>query len=56
MTIKSITAILKQHGVPFYEQNGRIYADSMISGTETFEEVEDVTEWTFGELLGWLGY
>ena len=56
MTAERIAKILEQHGVPFYEQNGRIYADSMIGGTKLFEEIIDVTEWTFDELFDWLGY
>lgn len=56
MSSKNIRTLLKSHSIPFYERGGRIYADSMISGTELFEIVEDVTEWTRGELLGWLGY
>lgn len=56
MTAERIAKILEQHSVPFYEQNGRIYADSMIGGTELFEEIIDVTEWTADELFDWLGY
>jgi hypothetical protein len=56
MTAERIAKILEQHGTPFYEQNGRIYADSMLSGTKLFEEIIDVTEWTRSELLRWLGY
>ena len=56
MTAKRIAKILEQLSVPFYEQNGRIYADSMLSGTKLFEEIIDVTEWTRKELFDWLGY
>lgn len=56
MTIIQITRILEQHGIPYYEKDGHIYADSMISGTDLFQEVEDVTDWTRDRLAAWLGY
>lgn len=54
--IKKIKRILDMHSVPNYEKDGRIYADSMISGYSLFQEVEDVTDWTFEQLFAWLGY
>lgn len=51
-----IIKILKLHSVPHYEKDGRIYADSKIGGTDLFEAVEDVTNWTYKDLLAWLGY
>lgn len=56
MTIKAIRQILKDHSVPHYELNGSIFADSMIGGTELFEEVINVTNMSRAELLRWLGY
>ncbi len=56
MPIKKIKRILDLHSVPNYEKDGRIYADSMISGYSLFQEVEDVTDWTFEQLAAWLGY
>lgn len=50
-----ISEILTRHSVPFYEVDGKIYADSMEGGTEVFEKVEDVTDWTKRQLLAWLG-
>ena len=54
--IERIKNVLELHGVPCYEESGRLYADSMISGTCVFEKVEDVTEWSRDRLLSWLGY
>jgi hypothetical protein len=56
MVNATIKQILKDHGVPHYERNGNIYADSMIGGTTLFERVENVTLWTRSELYAWLGY
>lgn len=56
MIQSKIIRILNAHSVPYYEADGRIYADSMLSGTEVFEKVEDVTDWTLKSLLAWLGY
>ncbi len=52
----AIEKILKAHSVPYYEKNGRIFADSMLAGTEIFEEVEDVTGFSKKKLYEWLGY
>lgn len=56
MPIKKIERILKNHCIPYYIENDRIYADSMIAGTAVFEDVEDVTDWTSDDLASWLGY
>lgn len=56
MEKEKIRSILENHSVPFYEENGRIYADSMIGGTTLFEYIEDLTEFTEKELFAWLGY
>lgn len=56
MSIDKIGRILRMHGVPFIVSGGRIYADSMISGTRLFEHVEDVTDWSRQKLFAWLGY
>lgn len=52
----TIKSILDAHGIPYYEENGNIFADSMINGTTLFEEVENVTTWTRYQLFTWLGY
>lgn len=56
MTINKIKQILDLHSVPHYEEDGRIYADSMDAAKSLFEEVEDVTNWTKSHLAAWLGY
>lgn len=56
MTNTKIAKILDMHSVPYFEKDGKIFADSMIAGTETFEEVEDLTGASKSELLAWLGY
>lgn len=56
MTILQIKRILDAHGVPHYEKDGHIYADSMDAAKNLFEEVEDVTNWTKSKLAAWLGY
>lgn len=56
MTIKTITAILDQHSVPYLIQGGRVLADSMIAFTPLFSEVVDVTNYTLNQLKSWLGY
>lgn len=54
--IRTIRRILDAHSIPHYVKDGRIYADSMIAGTEKFECVEDCTDWSRQELFSWLGY
>ena len=56
MTNNEIAKILELHGVPYYEKDGAIYADSMISGTTLFEEVVKITGMTRRALYTWLGY
>ena len=56
MKLSTICKILDAHGVPYRIRDGRIEADSMEAYTETFEEVEDVTDFTRTELFDWLGY
>jgi hypothetical protein len=56
MKTAQIKQILKIHGVPHYERNGNVYADSMIGGTALFEKVVNVTTWSKSKLLKWLGY
>ena len=48
--------VLREHSVSCYEQDGRIYADTMISGTPVFEEVDDLTGYSMEQLKNWLGY
>lgn len=56
MSNEKIARILDQHSIPHYIENGRIYADCMIAGTQVFEEVEDMTGCSKNELYDWLGY
>lgn len=56
MSINQIAKILDLRSIPYFTENDRIYADSMIVGTEIFENVEDVTNWTPQALSEWLGY
>jgi hypothetical protein len=56
MTNEKIANILEKHYIPYFEQDNRIYADSMQVGTAIFEEVEDLTGYSRHELLAWLGY
>ena len=56
MLSTTIKAILNTHGVPYFEKDGRIYADSMIAYTKPFEYIEDVTDWSKQQLFSWLGY
>lgn len=51
-----ICRVLEMHSVPYFEKDGRIFADSMLADAELFEEVEDVTDWSKSELYCWLGY
>jgi hypothetical protein len=54
MTTETIKQILDNHSVANRTENGRILADSMIAH-EPLSWI-DVTGWTRGELLLWLGY
>lgn len=56
MTAKTIIKILEAHSVPYKMVGEHILADSMLSGTEIFDETLDVTKLTKAELLAWLGY
>lgn len=56
MRVEKISKILAMHYVPFKVLNGRIYADSMIGGTDIFEETEDMTDKSLSEIYEWLGY
>lgn len=56
MEISRIKKILDAHSVPNFEKEGRIYADSMLAGSNLFEEVEDMTGWDLEKLRAWLGY
>lgn len=51
-----IKKVLDAHSIPNYIADGHIFADSMISGTKEFEQVEDVTGWNMKKLYQWLGY
>ena len=56
MGIKTITAILDDHGVPYLIQDGRVLADSMIAFTPLFSEIVDLTNYNRDQLYSWLGY
>lgn len=56
MALKQIENILKAHSVPYYIENGCIYADSMKADTEVFEHIKNVTDWNKRKLYIWLGY
>lgn len=56
MNNQNIACILKMHSVPFFEKDGHIYADSMISDVSLFEEIEDMTGKSKKEIYEWLGY
>lgn len=51
-----IGKILKEHSIPYFEKNGKIFADTMLAGTELFEEVEELTGISREKLYKWLGY
>ena len=56
MRISELIKILDLHNVPYYTENGSIYVDSMLSGTDVFENVGEVTGWSRQQLYAWLGY
>lgn len=56
MDTLKVSKILERHGIPFCIDNGRIFADSMVNGTKTFENTIDLTNFTVSELYSWLGY
>ena len=56
MKNEKIANILDKHYIPYFEQEGRICADSMLGGTDIFEEVEDLTGYSYKKLMAWLGY
>lgn len=51
-----ISRILKNHYIPHYEKDGRIYADCMYAGEPLFKYVDDLTGFTVKKLRDWLGY
>ena len=56
MKVEYIEKILISHSVPYFVKDGHIFADSMMSGTELFEVVEDLTALTKKQLYELLGY
>lgn len=56
METSRIKKVLSAHNVPNFEKEGRIYADSMLSESDLFEYVEDLTGWSMERLRSWLGY
>lgn len=56
MSIKTITTILDQHGIPYMIQNNQVLADSMEAFTPLFSNTINVTNYTRAQLMQWLGY
>lgn len=56
MKINRIKKILDAHNVPNYVIADRIFADSMLAGTQLFQKVEELTNWNKAKLYEWLGY
>ena len=56
MKNSEIERILQMYGIPYYIQDGNVYADSMEAFTEVFEHVENVTAMSRKELMEWLRY
>ena len=56
MSIEKIGKILALHYVPFKVLDDRIYADSMIGGTDIFEVTVDMTDKSLSEIYEFLGY
>ena len=56
MTNQQIGRLLDLHSVPYYEENGHIFADSMDSFRQLWDEVIDLTNYTRRQVLDWLGY
>ena len=52
----NIIKLLNAHGVPFYEKDNNIYADSMEAFTPIFEKVINLTGKSKKFILEWLGY
>ena len=52
----NIIKLLNAHGVPFYEKDNNIYADSMEAFTPIFEKVINLTGKNKKFILEWLGY
>lgn len=57
MKADSILELLNRHGIEAKAENGRIYAVEIgtING-EPYSDIIDVTDFTLGKLLAWLGY
>lgn len=57
MTKGRLKRILRDHGVPFKEVNGRVLADCfLVVGPQGIWKSEDVTDWSPKKLYVWLGY
>ena len=56
MSVQKIIRVLNLHSVPYFMKGDRVLADSMIGGTGIFENTIDVTDYTFKDLMYWLGY
>ena len=57
MNIKTITRILKAHGVPFFVFRNTVYTDSMEAGTKLFSKLIKFNQNTDeATLYHWLGY
>ena len=56
MEYEKILKVLEAHGIPFFITGKQIFADSMISGTGLFEQVEEITKMNKSQFMQWLGY
>lgn len=56
MENRKIKRILDAHSVPNFEKEGRIYADSILAGSDLLEDLEDMTGWSMERLRAWIGY
>ena len=56
MALNQIARILDRHGIPYYIERGRIFADTGEAFSDLFAEVADLTGYTVGQLVAWLGY
>lgn len=57
MTIKKISELLNLHHISHKLENERLLAEEVYTYEgQVYSDWIDVTNFTFGQLLGWLGY
>lgn len=56
MALNQIAHVLDLHGIPYYIERGRIFADTCEAFADLFADVADLTGYTYRQLLDWLGY